>query len=937
MLDVCKTVYDTRLPTVLIKEIDILPSESSQDQIKELNIIVRALVQTTLPNYNATFNLNVSAITSIQEEVALDRKNRVKLYAHRQSSLIKNIRISNLSKEGSRLFFNKKEPSTIISKIVDVPMTIRSTTPLQHLSILCFTSELATGQQINLETDFNISRHLIERVKTAGTINRTSVVYKLLESVEGFGSVGEVWTGPVHFHTQQGLMAGQSHSDRKHPRLEEFEVPNLKIKDYRTSVVNSLVSSKSTNAARIGKYLSDVSFSRTKNGSVRVCADFHFLQYVRNNASLSYLFDNNLALLSAVDVLDIKVYRREIGSTNYGNYLTPIIPVDNQATEDQSTKRLIGTLATGEVKVLRANAASNSSDVMPLLIVDNQIQDEIEGYYHYDIEIEINDNSAKIVSEMANTLQDKIKAADSYRLKFNNYGKTGYDVQQNIMARETELAADNSWKAALESYISILQFIFGANVGPIPVGLVAQNMLSLASPYSASQKSLSEFNRILNDFVKILLFKAEKKSTGRIDKVQNFNSAIASSGPLVRKLKFVSDIKKNYFNSLSNNTGYDYLGSSVQQSDSGLSRIGFDQFKNRISNEVTKYEVSSSNNVNINKFGFLSPSEVKTNTTSFKVEKKNSINKSLDLLQANEVSSTKSKNFKANSDLKTSQSDSIASLLGTSGVMFFPNTVRLKDMMKSSAGQNQEISDSSNYLSSTSNFVKDDRNTDTAVSGSSESKVKQLSRRREDYIDNDFVQFTVEQRAADFKQIKPTNQEAIQGSIAYEQLTKSPESFESLNVLEKNLNFNSVVKIEYSVGNGDSWAPMTAQNFDTLKNSNKPVLCRLSEPKSVLNVDNKFKLEKYDEMFILGDQEPKTTSGNINAERLMKRINKNVTKLFNNSLSVKGASGTVMSEYLSSRPATGIKIVQPTRTQQSTSDSATTTIAPATRGNQGSY
>ena len=725
-------------------------------------------------------------------------------------------------------------------------------------------------------------------------------------------------------------------SSLPHPaRLNE--VPNLKIKDYRTSVINSLVSSKLRRAPRIGKYLSNVSYSRTKAGAVRICADFQFLQYVRNNASLSYLFDNNLALLSAVDVLDIKVYRREIGSTNYGNYLTPIIPLDNQATEDQSSKRLIGTLTTGEVKVLRANAASNSTDVMPLLIVDNQMQDEIEGYYHYDIEIEINDNSAKIVSELANTLQDKITATNSYRLKFNNYGKSGYNIQQNIMARETELASDNSWKAALESYVSILQFLFGANVGPIPVGLVAQNLLSLASPYSASQKSLSEFNRILNDFVKILLFKAEKKSTGRIDKVQSFNSAIAASGPLVRKLKFVSDIKENYFNSLSNNTGYDYLGSSTQQSDSGLSRIGFDQFKNRISNEVTKYEVSSSNNVNINKFGFLSPSEVKTNTTSFKVQKKNSINKSLDLLQANEVPSTKSKNFKANSDLKTSQADSIASLLGTSGVMFSPNTVRLKDIMNSTSARNQEISDSSNYFSSTSEFTKDDRDTDSAVSGSSESKIKQLSSRREDYIDNDFVQFAVEQRAADFKQIKPTDLEAIQGSIAYEQLTKSPESFESLNVLEKNLNFNSVVKIEYSVGNGDSWAPMTAQNFDALKNSNNPVLCRLTEPSNVLNVPNKFKLEKYDEMFILGDQEPKTTSGNINAERVMKRINKNVTKLFNSSLNVKGASGVVMSEYLSSRPATGVETVQSTRTQQNNSDTATATIAPVTRGNQGSY
>ena len=130
-------------------------------------------------------------------------------------------------------------------------------------------------------------------------------------------------------------------------------------------------------------------------------------------------------------------------------------------------------------------------------------------------------------------------------------------------------------------------------------------------------------------------------STGRIGKAQNFNSGISVSGPLVRKLKFVSDIKENYLNSVSNNTGYDYLGSDVQESDSGLSRISFDKFKNRIINEETKYDVSSANNIDINKFGFLSPSEVKTNTTSFKVEKQNPINRSLDLLQANENVSTK--------------------------------------------------------------------------------------------------------------------------------------------------------------------------------------------------------------------------------------------------------------------------------------------------------
>ena len=247
--------------------------------------------------------------------------------------------------------------------------------------------------------------------------------------------------------------------------------------------------------------------------------------------------------------------------------------------------------------------------------------------------------------------------------------------------------------------------------------------------------------------------------------------------------------------------------------------------------------------------------------------------------------------------------------------------------------------DSSNYFSSTSEFTKENRSATAAVSGSLETKVKQMSRQRSDYIDSDLIQFAIQQKVTDFKNVKLANEDTISGSLAYEQLTKSPESFNNLNVLEKNLNFNSVVKIEYSVGNGDSWAPMTAQNFNVLKDSNKPILCRLTEPNNVLNVPNKFKLDKYDEMFILGDQDPRATTGNISSERVMKRIKKNVTKLFNESLNIKGASGAVMSEYLSSRPAAPLTTSEPTGKTRKISETETVTVVPraTTTGNGGSY
>jgi len=102
------------------------------------------------------------------------------------------------------------------------------------------------------------------------------------------------------------------------------------------------------------------------------------------------------------------------------------------------------------------------------------------------------------------------------------------------------------------------------------------------------------------------------------------------------------------------------------------------------------------------------------------------------------------------------------------------------------------------------------------------------------------------------------------------------------------------------------------------------------------NVPNKFKLEKYDEMFILGDEDPRTTTGNIRADGVMKTINKNVTKLFNESLNIKGASGVVMSEYLASRQ------VKSSATEQSSGaprGSQTVTTAPrtTTAGSRGSY
>lgn len=905
MLNVAKGVFKSRLPVPLIKEVMILPSDEQQEQIKEFNIIVKVLVQTTRKDYDKSFNLNVSAITNAREERRLKQNPiTIKSYVFNQSGLVKNIKVNNLSKEGSLSYYNKTQDSRLYTKIVDVPMSIKSIGNLQYLSILCFTNNIdqagdAQVSELNLVgKQFNISRPVFEVVKARGAISRTSLVYKLLDTVPEYGKAGDVWVGPVHMHPQTGLMAEESHVNRPHPRLEAVQVPNQKIKDYRTNIVNSIIKARQPRPATVANYFTAPQYSRSKDGSLRIQTNFSFLQYVRDQSALSHLFDNNAGLLSTADLLDIKVYRKRVNTTNYGNFLTSVQRHEDQSVSSRATKRLVGTLSDGSVRPIQRNSQDLSLEILPILIIDNQIKDESEGYYHYEVEVAINDNSAKIVSEMATKLQDKITEAQSYNLKFNNYGKRNYDVDTNTQAREAELKSDSSWRSALEEYISILQFMFGSQIGPIPVTLLARNMFSFASLYSASEESLAEFNKILNDFVQMLL-ETVTKTTGNLQKKQRFNSAIAGAGPLVRKLKYVFDTKENYFNSLTRKNGYDYLGSGATESDLGFSRISYDQFQNRIADEVSKYDVSSPNSVDINKFGYLSPSEIRTNTTNIKVEKQIEFNKSLDLLEANENPSTVSKNFKVNSTIQSGQAESARSLLGLSGVMLTPSPLRLSALNKTQIETNSL--DSSKFFSNTSKFTKENRDAETSISGSKELKFKQDPSRRQKYLNNNFVQFMLQQKATDFKTVKATNIEQISGSLAYNQVTKAPDSFESLNALEKNVNFNSVAKVEYSVGNRDNWQILNSDSFDTIKNSNTSVLCRITKPNDVLNVSNKFKLERYDQLFVLGDEDLSMRSSNITPDGLMDSIKKNVTKLFSNNLNNKSAGAAVMSQYLTSQ------------------------------------
>ena len=920
MLNISPAVFNSSLPVPLIKEIRIIPVEQKQEQIKQLNIVVDVVVSTKKPNYNNAFNLNVSAVMSPRDEKYINRPEVLARYAKSSSPIIKNIKIDNLAKNVSTQYFNKDVDSALYSKVISVPLTLQTISNIRHLSILCFTNSISNRQDSN--TPFNLAaqavstgRPILEKVIQQGSVSRQSAVFKMTDTVAGYGKEGDVWVGPVHLHPRNGLMAEAQHVDRPHPGLSMVMLPNQKIKDYRIKLVNNLISSR-RRSEEARDYLTKVYYSRSKDGSVKIHTTFNLLNYVRDNAQLSHLFGSDDGLLSTAELLDIKVYRSFVGKTNYGNYLTPDKISDTACVDQSLSKRLIGTLSDGDVQIITPNPTSINNNFLPLLIVDNQMANETEGLYHYDIEIEMNDNSAKVVSDLTGQLKNALVEAQYYDLKVNNYDKKVKDYDFNTLAREQQLKTDNSWKRSLELYISILRFMFDRSVGKIPINLIARNMLAFANPYSVTSESLSEFNNILNGFIETV-DKNIQKSTGNIHKDKNFNSKIAGSSPLVKKLKFVSDIKENYANQLTKNNGFDYFGEFIASSNTGLGQISFRQYELRIDKEVQKYDVPSPNQIGVNKYGFLSPRFVSTDTISIETAKNIDFNQSLDLLSANENKSTMSKNFKGNPTIETAKFDSMDFLLGQSGLQFEPKLTSLKKIRDSIPGKTAEVVDSSDYLSDTSPFVKTGRDARTAASGSELIKFKNDIRENTKFADNPLLKGLIEAKSTSFKVVEASDAELISDSLAANQLQSDPESMQELNSLEQNINFNSVVRVEYSTGNGDQWLPLNNQSYQTIKNTSGAIVCRVSQQNKILNVENKFRLEGYDQLFILGDTTEQAVNNRPTSDQLIDSIKKGVRKLFTETLNYKSAGGGVMSEYLSSPVTSGeLSVSRPTQSRR---------------------
>jgi len=626
------------------------------------------------------------------------------------------------------------------------------------------------------------------------------------------------------------------------------------------------------------------------------------LGYARNMGAFSHLIKNSTTLLSTMDLKEVKVYRNRVNADDVGNVLTPALRDHLENCQD-SQKKLIARRSDGSVSLI-SGASAASPGAVEMVATDARIPQELESYFSYEVVIELLDNSAAALRSVVDMMESEMPEFEEYLDVFMNRGKRGYDVNDYQLSAQRRLEGNSSWKTLLNTYLGALVFL-GVSSDLISA---ARDMIIFGSPNSADQRSLMTFQTIIGDFIGGLRASLTAPAVGKSSAKPAFGSKISASSASGRHLKYSAVMKNKYHNQFNKKTGFDYLG-PMAPSSRALSRLPYEAYQTRVAKEVARYAVSSPVALNINRYGFLAPTEIKTNTNNIEASREMEFKQSLDLLQASlsPGATSLAYNYIGNPNVPTVTKTDINALLILNGVSYDVSCEEKTQLQAvyNTVPASPESRDSSLYLSSGSSFVRDDQYLQAAASGSEELQYRSFTDAPDRLLDSDVVQILLEKAADNYRTPKIADLSNIQGSLAHAELSATTEAFDSMNPLEQNINFNAVARIEYLRTFGASgrprWALLSAAAFTRAMERNMSLLCRIVGPVRVLDIPNPFQLGPYNSVFVIGEGPLPPWIQPPPPSEILSNTKNQVQSLFSlGSLNYKGAGSPVLPQYLCS-------------------------------------
>ncbi len=717
---------------------------------------------------------------------------------------------------------------------------------------------------------------IIETVVANKNIQPTTRLFRLLENSK-FGKAGQLWVGPVHRQPgRNGLMAGPTHTNEPHPRVGTTAAINQKIKDYRLADAiaqlpmtslweepnpqSPMVSHWQTTAPQ--SHFGQVIYSRSFNNQVGVMIPFNIQSYVRENFAFGKLIRDPDSLISCAKIEDIKVFRTRVQENHLGSKLTPD---KNGACNDcyKIPPTLIGTLKNGQVKLLDLQVPTEM--IHHIFVKDTYMAAAEQSHFEYQVEIDMVDDTPSALSLLLQSLDKALHNYEAYLRALQGDGNVPENYQTFLNANAQTLSTRKEWKALIVEFLKVVGFIYGFQrthyKDPI---LWALKMLPLASPYSASIESASILKELIFKYHRRLGDMLEKTSVQKSEAPLNLNQQIGQATSSKRRLKIVHAIKETYYNELAPHVGFDYLGEFVSQG-ATFDNIPRQQYIQRTNAEMDKYGLTNPSSQGVNKYGFLSPRMIRTSIQDITTSGEMSLRDSYDLYQANLLPSTREKNFLTNPATFDSETFLANRILNYEGISYGRLPKPISQMAEEKVLPPSSERDTSDYFGEDSSFVLDNKASETALYGSSVPSYLKSLKKAADLVDNPLVRMALNDIIGNSTTVRTTDIEKINGSFAHKQLALNEESLASMNLFEIEINFNSVVKIEYFAGYNGSlrnqvWNILTPTQLTSLNSGERSTfLCRITDLGSVLNEPNIFKLPGFSQYFILGS--PPATSG----------------------------------------------------------------------------
>ena len=517
-------------------------------------------------------------------------------------------------------------------------------------------------------------------------------------------ATGKIWTGPV-FEGANGLLAGTPSSETSFP-VKKTVVTNSKVQDFRVfdriekvqhnmSSVENILFSKLGGLGELkqsdliptatSNYFTDAGMTMDVSHNSKFIFGFDYGKIIRGNVRFGDLYGlyNQAQLFDNVKIKSLKIKRRRV--TNRRRTLNKLGSPVYQRDVFNSGNDVPTTIARGHEKsnnfisIPSTNGSISEVDLANagtlqtrhFMCVDTTMANITDGLYQYGIELEVEDNSYRLIWGKIKKLNRARADLDAYykkaSLATNNRGEGSFDVVANRFTQSFIEWSHRTYPSFL-SYPTNRALLLYCNLfstlAKTSMDLeVITDILKMCAPESGSPRGIDMLRKLIDN----LISRAVQITGGKMEinsQRHGTTNSLMPKAPPAKIFTLEHYFDKPYNSNFPKGVGYDYLSNGPTEKTSpanGLRRISLPDYSSRADSETLKYFNSKVADVKIaangtvynpedtidhRKLTFLTPSNVILGklggtcllTNPFDVEENNKIQSTILSLNMNKKS-----------------------------------------------------------------------------------------------------------------------------------------------------------------------------------------------------------------------------------------------------------------------------------------------------------